>query len=90
MPLFDRHALHDLGVKGQVSFHRRQSFASQAAVDECLQIVFADGATVLGHFTLRSSGTRPVSRIDRSRCLARDSLDITVPIGRPRMRAAAS
>ncbi len=62
----------------------------QAVVDVSLQLVFPDGNVVADHFTLRSRVTRLPSTIERSVLRALDSLDITVPIGRSRMRAAWS
>ena len=86
-----RHVL----VIGEIGLHRCPARAGEPVVDEGLQLFLADGrggdgGIVAGHFTLRSSVVRPVSKIERSLCRARDRRDITVPIGMPRIRAASS
>ncbi len=79
-----------LGMARQERLDLRAPLRRQAVIDIGLQLVFPDGNVVATHFTLRSRVTRPPSTIERSFLRALDSLDITVPIGRSRMRAAWS
>ena len=90
LPALGRDPFPQFGMTRQVRLDGRAARSVEAFVDERLQLVFTDGNVVSRHFTLRSRVTRPVSTIERSFCRALDSLDITVPIGRPRMRAASS
>ena len=85
-----RDPLPELGMARQICLDSRAARLVQSFVDERLQLVFANGNVFARHFTLRSRATGPFSTIERSLCLALDSLDITVPIGTPRMRAASS